>query len=204
MTSGLFQLQDLYTAGIGFDLGGAFLLARGLINPPAELTRLGSSFYGSNRFQAISLARNRLDAVAGVSGLFAGFILQAIGYIEVLSVAHRTATGTDEALVAAAFALLALATVMLVGNVYRQKRLIPLLVEMARWTLDDERMAYPSASLLPHWVEALESRREGENDLDLVRRIAGVENLIVNVNARPGINETRRRLWTDPPLEGEQ
>jgi hypothetical protein len=46
MISHALQVQDLYTAGIGCDLGGAFLLARGLIDRPAELTRLAGSFYG--------------------------------------------------------------------------------------------------------------------------------------------------------------
>jgi len=47
------QVQDLWAAGLGCDLGCAFLLARGLINGPAELTRLAGSFYGSNRYQAL-------------------------------------------------------------------------------------------------------------------------------------------------------
>lgn len=200
------QLQDLYTAGIGFDLGGAFLLARGLINAPAaELTRLSGSYYGSNMYQALSVAKNRLDAVAGVAGLGAGFILQAIGYVALVSRPHSTRTGWAEALVAAVFALLALSVTIVLGNTYRRHRLIPLVVEMARWTMRDERLPYPRANILPGWIEALgHERREGEDDLAFVRRVTGIENLVVNVNARPGIEETRTRLWTEPPLEGER
>lgn len=199
------QLQDLYTAGIGFDLGGAFLLARGLINSPAELIRLAGSYWDSNKYQALSVARNRLDAVAGVAGLGAGFLLQAVGYVALVSRPHGNRTGWVEALAAAAFAVLTLIATILLGNVYRRRRLIPLLVEMAHWTLDNERLAYPRANILPGWIAALgRRRRDGEDDLAFVRREAGVENLIVNVNARPGINEERTRLWTEPPLEGER
>jgi hypothetical protein len=58
MVSGYFQLQDFYVAGGACDLGGALLLAHGLINGPAELTRLSGSFYGSNAYQAVSVAKN--------------------------------------------------------------------------------------------------------------------------------------------------
>ena len=198
------QVQDLFTAGIGFDLGGAYLLARGLINPPSELVRLAGSFWGSNRFQAINVAKSRLDAIAGVAGLFAGFILQAVGYVASLSASHVTRTGVEEAAAGALLALLTLAVMLSAGAAYRRFRLIPLLVEMGRWTLDDERREYPSASLLPGWIEALgHDRQDGEDDLAFVRRVAHIENLVVNVNPRPGTSETRWRLWTEPPLEGE-
>lgn len=198
------QLQDLYTAGIGFDLGGAFLLARGLINSPAELSRLSGTYFDFNKFQAISVAKNRLDAVAGVSGLGAGFILQAVGYVTLVSRPHSTRTGLDEAFVAAAFALLTLGATVLLGSVYQRRGLTPLLVEMAHWKSDDHRLPFPRAIVLPSWIATLGyERREGEDDLAFVRRVARVENLVVEVKALPGNNETRRRLWTDPPLEGE-
>lgn len=73
MREHLFQVQDFWTAGLGCDLGGAFLLARGLINRPAELTRLAGSFWGSNHYQALSVARNRnAPRSSGVFDCFTG------------------------------------------------------------------------------------------------------------------------------------
>ena len=90
MASGYFQLQDFYTAGGGADLGGAFLLARGLINRPAELTRLAGSFWGSNSYQAVSVAKNRLDALVGIVGIGAGFALAVAGRTQSSSVNWAT------------------------------------------------------------------------------------------------------------------
>lgn len=204
MASGYLQLQDFYTAGVGCDLGGAFLLARGLINRPAELTRLAGSFYGSNAYEAISVAKNRLDAVVGVLGLGAGFTLAVVGYLAALATPHTTRTGTPEVLVGAALALFALAVTLAAGHVYRRLRLVPLLIEMARFTMTEERMPFPRAALLPRWLEALgHDRREGEDDLGFVRRAAKVDDLIVDVSQTAAFPYPCTRRASEPPLDGE-
>lgn len=198
------QVQDFWAAGLGFDLGGAFLLARGLINDPAELTRLAGSFYGSRLYQALSVARNRLDGICGVTALLLGFGLQAVGYIVTLASPHRLHTGLTTALVAAAFAVLALVAAVAAGNYVRRARFIPLLIEMSHFTMDGRRMEFPRAALLPDWLETLgEERRLKESNLAFVRRTVGVEDLIVDVPARPGIKEERMRRASEPLLEGE-
>jgi hypothetical protein len=47
-------------------------------------------------------------------------------------------------------------------------------------------------------------QRPGEDDLSFVRRVAGVQDMIVHVPSLPGSNEPRSRLASEPPLEGEQ
>jgi hypothetical protein len=148
MASGYFQLQDFYVAGGGCELGGALLLARGLINRPAELTRLSGSFYGSNAYQAISVAKNRLDALVGILGLGVGFTLAVVGYLAGLATGHPLRTGTGEVLVRAAVALLAVTLTLIVGHLYRRSRLLPFLIEMSRFTMDEQRMQFPRAALL--------------------------------------------------------
>ena len=140
------QLEDFYAAGIGFDLGGAFLLARGLINKPVELTRISVAFYDSNRFIAVNVAKNRLDAIAGVTGLAVGFTLQATGYVALLWTPHRT--GAKEALTGVLLAVLAAVATVVCGTIYRSRGVVPLLVEMSHYTAD-ERMPYPRATILP-------------------------------------------------------
>ncbi len=70
------QLTDFFTTGLGFDLAGALLVARGLIADPAELNRITESFYGSNPYQAVSAARDRIDALSGLASLALGFVLE--------------------------------------------------------------------------------------------------------------------------------
>jgi hypothetical protein len=198
-------VQDFYVAGGACDLGGAFLLARGLINRPAELTRLGGSFYGSNAYQAISVAKNRLDAIAGIAGLGVGFTVAGVGYhLAALARAHPLRTGTGEVLVGVGFALLALVLTIVAGHLYRRGRLLALLIEMSRFTMDERRMEFTRAALLPRWLEALGcSRVEGEDDLAFARRVAKVEDLTVDVSQTGEFPYPRTRRASEPPLEGE-
>jgi hypothetical protein len=193
-----FQVQDFWAAGLGCDLGGAFLLARGLINRPAELTRLAGSFYGSNRFLALSVARNRLDAITGVTGLLVGFGLQAVGYIASLATAHTLRVGTREAVVAGGLALSTAIVTIGTGNLTRRYRLVPLLVEMSHFEMNDERLDFPRRGLLPGWLAALgHEQHDSEDDLAFVRRVAGVEDLMVDL-----AGQEKPRRWTDvPPAE---
>ncbi len=197
------QVQDLWIAGIGFDLGGAFLLARGLINEPKELTRVSVAIWNSNRFIAVNVAKNRLDAVAGVTGLVIGFALQAVGYIADLATPHTDRTGITDAATAAVLAVVSLLITVVSGTVYRSRRLIPLLVEMSHYTAD-ERMPYPRAMLLPGWLTVPSDRDEGEDDLAFVNRVAGVDDLTVDVDQTADHPYPRTRRWTEPPLEGER
>ncbi|MFL5964071.1 MAG: hypothetical protein ACJ757_14380 [Gaiellaceae bacterium] len=198
------QIQDFYVAGGGCDLGGAFLLARGLINRPAELTRLAGSFWGSNSYQAVDVAKNRLDALAGLLGIGAGFTLAIIGYLASLASPHSVRTGTTEVLVGAALALLALALTTTTGHLYRRSHLLSLLIEMSRFTMKEERMDWPRAALLPHWMEALgHERHEGEDDRAYVRRVAKVNDLTVDVSQTAEFPYARTRRASEPPLRGE-
>lgn len=194
----VFQLQDLWTAGLGCDLGGAILLARGLVGHPSQLSRNAGTFFGSGPYQVIGAARDRIDAITGLTGLGAGFVLQATGYIAGLSTPHMTKTGSREAMVGAGFGALTLILVLAAGWLHRRLRLTPTVVEMAKYTFDGTRLEYPQATLLPDWLRALKyEQRHGEDDLAFVSGAVGVKNLIVEDVDTIG---SRRRLWTDPPL----
>ena len=137
-------------------------------------------------------------------GLGAGFTLAIVGYLAALATPHATRTGTPEVLVGAGLALLALGLTLAAGHLYRRLRLMPVLIEMARFTMHEERMELPRATLLPGWLEALgHDRREGEDDLSFVRRVAKVDDLTVDVSQTAEFPYPRTRRTSEPPLEGE-
>jgi hypothetical protein len=86
------SLEDLFVAGIGFDLAGALLLARGLLVDPREFVRRASSAWGVSSVSIGSQANNRIDASFGAAGLVVGFLLQATGYEVTLARGARVAT----------------------------------------------------------------------------------------------------------------
>jgi hypothetical protein len=138
------QVTDFFTAGLGFDIAGAFLVARGLIADPAELNRVAGSFYGSNPYQAVSRARDRIDAISGLAALGLGFLLQGVGYLSLLAGAGSE-MGTSEAVAGAVVMAAASLLTLLAAAGHRKLRHVPLLVEMSRRTLDGGRLDYPSA-----------------------------------------------------------
>jgi hypothetical protein len=144
------DVQDFFTAGLGCDIGGAYLLAKGLLLGAPDLTRLSGSFYDTNKYAAVSMARDKIDAMSGLAALGVGFLLQAIGYIDGLAGWGGTTTNSGEAAVGALFLVLAIAVVVGAGWVHRRARLKSSLIEMSHYILDGTRMAYPRSATSSH------------------------------------------------------
>src|SRR6266540_2200814 len=102
------SIDDLFTAGLGFDLAGAGLLAYGLLLSPREISWQAGTFPGYNSMQAVSLARNRVDALMGFTSIGLGFLCQGAAYVAVVGgVGDEARTSWREALGAALAALVA-------------------------------------------------------------------------------------------------
>jgi hypothetical protein len=94
------SLTDLFLVGLGLDISGAILLAKGLLLSPHELAML-NTVYGSAEGVHRDRCRNRALGEFGVLYLGAGFTLQALGYALEIG-GHPSATGTDRLLAALA------------------------------------------------------------------------------------------------------
>src|SRR3954451_23597993 len=95
---------DLFPAGLGLDLAGATLLARGLFTSPDEFARRMA--VGRNTFNRFSVraAEDRADIV-GVGVLIGGFLAQGVGYVLYIGGAQNAAHGSSARVVAVAFLL---------------------------------------------------------------------------------------------------
>ena len=85
------SLTDLFLVGLGLDITGAILLAKGLLLSSRELAVL-NTMYGSGKGVHKDRCRNRVLGEFGVGYLTAGFILQAVGYGLEIS-GHPSTTG---------------------------------------------------------------------------------------------------------------
>lgn len=92
------SLTDLFLVGLGLDISGAILLAKGLLLSPRELAML-NTMYGSGEGVHRDRCRNRALGEFGVTYLTAGFILQAVGYALEIG-GHPSTTGTSRLLAA--------------------------------------------------------------------------------------------------------
>jgi hypothetical protein len=87
----LLSVEDLFTAGIGFDVVGAVLLGKGLLVSSTQQFRKGASGWGGYSFaQALSWSADWVDASFGAAWLVIGFLLQAVGYALVVGGVEST------------------------------------------------------------------------------------------------------------------
>jgi hypothetical protein len=73
-------LTDLFVVGLGVELVGAWLIARGLVAPLWVVKSFGT-WGGIGAANVVDRARNRVDALFGVVFLAAGFLAQLAGYL---------------------------------------------------------------------------------------------------------------------------
>lgn len=73
-------ITDLFVVGLGVEIVGAWLIARGLLIPLPALKNFGTHA-GIGVAAVVDRARNRIDGQFGVALLLLGFTLQLLGYL---------------------------------------------------------------------------------------------------------------------------
>jgi hypothetical protein len=129
------NLNELFALGLGFDIGGAYYLGRGLLASPKEIVRRSTSFYNVSGPLALSYTEDRADGLIGFGALGLGFFIQIAGYV---LAAGGTASGAANAS-AAVFAISAAfvgAGAVFLAHRYLYRRII-------RRTLSDVVMFQP-------------------------------------------------------------
>jgi hypothetical protein len=170
-------LTDLFVVGLGVELVGAWLIARGLLASPARLKSFGNvGALGAG--DVAERARDRVDALFGMVYLLIGFLAQLIGYLAEIHGDHVShgATRFHGALIA-----LTVATVLaiVVWASLHRPALRSLLVAIAFASLRDDAGEVPGSrasnlALLAEYARAAfgGERRDEDNDTYL-RRLYG-------------------------------
>jgi hypothetical protein len=96
------NVQDLFALGLGFDVAGGYLVARGLFADDADIATMRTIRAVGGAQQVVRAVSDRADASLGLANLGLGFILQAIGYLSEEAGAQTGSTGTRPALAFAA------------------------------------------------------------------------------------------------------
>lgn len=125
----MLTITDLFIVGLGLDIAGAVLLAKGLLLDTPAIAALGT-WNGVGFGATVERCRDRVHAEIGLSALGFGFLFQAVGYGAILSGA-RQASGASEVVAAAALTVFAVAGVALFWWRSQEPRLKRLLVAVA-------------------------------------------------------------------------
>jgi hypothetical protein len=178
-----FEITDLFVVGLGFDLVGAWLLARGLVAKPGVIVHRHMPYWGDGLIDPVpsfAAAEDRIDGRCGVGALLCGFGFQALGYVLDLAVGGSSEHSGSRA--ATAGLLLAVAIAVAAGAWWaiRGRLLRTLLVEMARWDApaaigNPVRHQQADPAVLVRWEFGLRvPRRSGEDDPTYAKRVFGV------------------------------
>lgn len=197
---GCFVIEDLFAVGLGFDIAGAYLLARGLLAAPAEIARRSIGLPGFDPLLVINQARDRVDGRIGLFALLSGFFLQAVAYTLTLGGLGGGDGSLGRAIVAGALCALAAALVLLPWKATKERLLFRTLVGVARFNYEQRPMTEsdkPYAGTLAFFAEELGYRiQAGESVPAFAKRVFGVEVKPQRVSHR----ESRLGPTQGPPL----
>jgi hypothetical protein len=138
---------DLFTAGLGAEIAGAALLAKGLLLSPTQLASRSRAYYDISPVAVLTLSEDRVDALFGVGGLLAGFALQIVGYF--LSLASMSDdSGITAAGISVVFPFAAAALVVIPWWRLRQRLVMRCVVNVAKTVSPPAADGLPDAHLL--------------------------------------------------------
>jgi len=182
------SIDELFTAGLGFDLAGAALLGFGLLVSSRDIIRRSATLAGANDVEAVRLAESRIDGRFGFASIALGFVCQAVAYVAVIGgLAVRTGwrAATGATLAAMLAALLALG----VRRASRRRLVLRLLVDAAHYDPSGlKRLSWPSRERLSRyagilgerWTEeegVAEREIEGRGSFLFAKRVFGVDSV---------------------------
>ncbi len=168
----MFELTDLFAAGIGLDLAGAYLLALGLLQSPQRIRRR-STFGGLYPGGLIGDVENRSTARIGLTSLLAGFSLQAVAYVLQLGFGPYPGHSGSRAVIGAVSAAVPALVVIVFERATRHRRFNRLIVCVARERFEGPP-GDPDLEMLAKVAEWRgEPRRASEDDDAFASRVFG-------------------------------
>lgn len=176
---GFFNIEDLFAAGIGFDIGGACLVALGLLTSPRQIADFMDLHRGGNAYLGLAAIDDKINGESGVFFLVFGFLLQAAGYVLTAALSLRKASGASGVAGVIATLVLAFLATAVGARIWRQKRRRRVIIGVSRYDQNPRlRTPLPLEFRLKSFAQA-----KGEEDfsgwypeqLERYRRLFGVD-----------------------------
>jgi hypothetical protein len=176
LTIAVVVLEDLLAVGIGLDIAGAGLLGYGLISPAREIASRSTSRIEYSAVLAVSQAKDKADAIVGLTLLISGFALQATAYELSLESRPEHSSGLPWAFLPFALAITTSCLAVAAWRyVFRWPILRRVLIDVSKINYlarPPQTMDRPYALLLVWFAEELGlERRQGESPNAFARRV---------------------------------
>jgi len=172
--------SDVFVVGIGFDIAGAYLLAKGLLMSDRQVLGLARSYYGASPDQVVARVDDRIAGTVGVAALVVGFLFQLAGYVINSSIASATTSASIMRGIAAVG--IAASAIVVVGIAYltaRPPARRKLLIRLGRYDNDRRLQALPYGAMLLAYGRAAEMAlpHDGETQADYSKRVWRVHSI---------------------------
>jgi hypothetical protein len=180
LLSVIVSVEDLFVAGLGFDIAGAYLVSRGLLAPGPKIAQKATTYWGGSPHTMVAAAEDRVAGVFGLCSLVFGFALQGTAYFLVIAGASIGDHGIAQATVAATLAWLPVMLVLVSERLARPELARRTVVEAAKWDPNARKTrALPKGDLL--YLIGLQAwgitRIEGEDDAAYAKRVWKVDRI---------------------------
>lgn len=164
-------ILDLFALGLGLDIAGGYLVARGLLKSDVDMAT-SRTWAGIGAQSTLAEASDRVDAGFGLTFLSFGFVLQAVGYLTTAAGVDAGPTGAGPAV---AFIGTAAATVLVGLGVHRRFAARRVRVTALR-VLQLDGSGVPRArpagdDLMDFGIEYGDDPREGESYAEYALRV---------------------------------
>ncbi len=177
-----FSASTLAAAGIGFEVAGAFALARGLYRSPKGLARRIAAGGQTLAPFRVAEAENRADAEVGLGCLILGFVVQAVAFALIAQGARASSDADTAADIALLSAFVCFGIGYSAARYVRPRRTNQFLVTFACWDRNGVRHDAPLLRELVEYGRVLDNeltddeRADGEEgERRFVKRVFGVE-----------------------------
>lgn len=177
MAAVLLSVEDLFLAGLGFDIAGGYLVSRGLLRPVPQLAKLGGTVWALEQSKGAEAINDRIRGTVGLGVLVFGFSVQAVAYALVLQQAPVN-YGAGAAAVGLVIAFVIAVGVPLLERVVRPCWRRRIAIRVARFDYEGSGAprSKPLANVLLAFGEELgDPRRDEEDAVAYVQRIWHVD-----------------------------
>ena len=188
----LFAVEDLFAVGLGLDIAGGYLVARGLLTDDADLATV-RTFAGMGAQSTVARVQDRVDASFGLLYLGAGFALQAAGYAASEAGAGSGSPGLEPFVVFVALAALAVVVALTLHRRLSPRRVRALALKVT--LLDGYGLPVDTPEgrdLLDLGVEFGDDARDDETYGDYAKRVWDIAR-VSEPDAVPDESARRRR-----------
>lgn len=171
----VFGVEDFFAVGLGLDLAGAYLLARGLLTSLPDIAT-ARTYVGMGAQRTVQAVSDRVDGSAGLLCLLSGFLLQACGYAASSAGLAAGEPSAARALTFAAVTFVVLAAALLVHRALSPGQVRSLAFRVT--CLDGHGLPHeepPGKALLELGVELGDPVRGDETYGAYARRVWGVD-----------------------------